>query len=330
MKGLGLDLLKVDLKKVSPRYKRPICAIRNIDKKFFGNYQLIRKHFGISSFVRDSHKLPFGAFTGFDFDELCKIMYSSCMDDESIGRFFQKHYQYRVIEKIWSSMHQWGRNAEGAWNEIVDTYECIRHFNFGNHEDFEIRLDHTTGHNRNGLSKHTRTCLDGVFAFLVYYKSKHAMTIGFSFMKGKIILLQQVQVVRGKTSFLSNIPDNRIEFAIKLFKENFPEHQLYLVDGKNLIENILAEYRNGLSEIIETRNRYRESASKSTKRKDVKFFKEQAEEYELARILQEAKISHLENDANRLESLYSDAGKYALNRSVHIREHNLSHYAVIF
>src|SRR3546814_14926469 len=47
-------------------------------------------------------------------------------------------------------------------------------------EGLEVTLDYTNGYNEQGMGKHSRTPLDGVFAYLVQYKGEHVMILGFS------------------------------------------------------------------------------------------------------------------------------------------------------
>jgi len=329
MKGLKLDSFKAELKKVSLRYKRPIYAIRNVASKFSGKLDLIKSHFDNFSFTKHCYRLPINLLSGLTFDELCKINYSSSfVMDDSVEKLFKKNYQYEIVRKIKSSMWRWGYGRD-VWNEVVDAYDCIRHFTFTNIPHFEIRLDYSTYSNERGYSKYSRTFLDGVFAFLVYYKEEHVMTIGFSIVAGKIVLLQQVQLAqRRKNRFLYKLPSNRLEFIVGLFRQNFPEHSIYLTDGKSLSERILSDYRNNLNNSLAQCEQYKKDLKKikgKTRTPYRKWLKETTEDCEVLK----NKIAHLENDGERLKSFYGNAGAYIINKGASIELNRIIYHQIM-
>src|SRR3546814_1923886 len=76
------------------------------------------------------------------------------------------------------------------------------------------------------MGKHSRTPLDGVFAYLVQYKGEHVMTLGFSLINDRQILLQQVQLKnRTGNRWLFRFPENRLEFIIDRSEEHTSELQ---------------------------------------------------------------------------------------------------------
>ena len=314
MKGLRLDLLPPDLFPVLPAYdKNPATSIVDIDKKLGHWKRHLTEHYGDRySFIKNYNQLPTKAFQGFSFEDLCKLYFSSkYIMDNSVIELFEKNFKYEVFRKIESSMWRWGMN-KGAWNEIVQVYNSIRNFHFVNDPDFEIRLDFSTHCNEFGYSKYTRIFIDGVFAFLVYYKKEHAMTIGFSVVAEKKLLLQQIQLAkRTGNRFLYKLPTNRLEFVIDLFRKNFPEHMVYVVDGRCLVEKTIADYKRGLCrtrEIYESCLQEISLASNKSKRSLEKYLLERKREC----IEYEAKISHLEQDKGRLIAFYNNSGRFAI------------------
>src|SRR3546814_5464994 len=105
---------------------------------------------------------------------------------------FDANPSHELLRKIKSSIWRWSLNDKSR-NEVVDAYAAIRSFDLGI-EGLEVTLDYTNGYNEQGMGKHSRTPLDGVFAYLVQYKGEHVMTLGFSIINDRQILLQQVQL----------------------------------------------------------------------------------------------------------------------------------------
>lgn len=319
MRSLSKELYRVDHKYA----KKPSGSIKNIDEKLGPAWmQHIREDYGEEfSFSSDYHNLPRDAFMGFSFDELCKLRYSTpIMMDGSVEKLFETSACHEVVRKIKSSMWRWGCGT-GTWNEIVDAYEGVRRFTFTDDPDFEIRLDHTTYFNEFGYAKYSRIFLDGVFAYLVYYKGVHALTIGFSILEKKQLLIQQVQSAkRTGNRYLYRLPKNRLEFVIDLFRASFPGFRLYVIDGQCLVEKTLADYRRGLLSAEKHCERYRHNLGRCDDAKRL------LEKNEKEREMFAAKISHLETDGPRLASFYRDAGRFTLGSAKKIN--GLTHYEV--
>jgi hypothetical protein len=305
LKGLNLRSLRLDLHKIkSETSEKPASTIRDWKKKLGSWVKEIEEWYGPKfDFMLNYHQLPLRMLDGFSFDELCKLRHSSvlCMD-ESVDKLFKTSAQHEVIRKISSSMWRWGCNR-GTWNEIVDAYNNIRRFTFHDSPEFEIRLDHTTGYNEYGYSKYSRIYIDGVFAYLVYYKGEHVLTIGFSITGDREVLIQQVQSMkRFGNRYLFRLPKNRMEFVIDLFNQNFPGYKIAVIDGQSLVEKNLRGYRHALKRVEELCEHYRRARDPESQ-KSLKLREE-----ECAR-LKEC-ISHLEGDADRLIAFYRDIGRH--------------------
>lgn len=303
MKGINMSSLKGELHHVDAEFaENPALSIQEVDSKLDFCRDFLKAYFKDFSFQKDYHKLPVGAFRNFSFDELCKLRYStfSTMDD-SVDNLFNRRLRYEVFNKIRSSMWRWGC-GNGTWNEVVNAWNGIRNFSLGLGPDFETRLDYTRGINAYGNSKFSRTFLDGVFAFLVHYKRKHVMTIGFSIMEGERILIQQVQLKqKSGNRWLYKLPKNRMEFAIDLFAKNFSGFTLYVVDGQSLAEKTLANYKEGLQRAQDKKDRV-EYCGADIRENEIEAF--------------QTRIAQLMADSPRLSHFYGDCGKYVLGQSI--------------
>lgn len=304
MKGLDLNTFKFNLTRLKHDSVNPSQGIKWRAK--LAPFMNHLSHYYRMPFDFQDHywDLRFEHFANFTFDEICRIKHSRaiCMHD-SVEKLFDKEPQYAIIGKIKGSMWRWGLN-EGSWNEIVDAYNGIRNFSLGDFPGFEIRLDYTTGRNERGYSTFARLFLDGVFAYLLYYKGQHVLTIGFSITAGRKILIQQVQsAMRAKNRSLYKLPSNRLEFVLELFSRNFPNHELFVVDGKSLTAKIKSNYENRLSD-----------NHKTLSEKPIRL-----EEKTLSRIREECqilkdKILHLESRQKDIAKFYRNTGKFRLGR----------------
>src|SRR5581483_4269851 len=132
--------------------------------------------------------------------------------------------------------------SSAKWNEVVDAYNALRSFSVMPEKGFELLLDHSTYYNEYGWSHYNRLYLDGVFGYLLLYKGEHVLTIGFSIMGGKRLLIQQVQApARKGNRALYRLPHNRVEFVIELFERHFEGYELSLVTGESLVEKTLSQ-----------------------------------------------------------------------------------------
>lgn len=253
--------------------------------------------------------LPLAALSALSFDQLCKVHYSSLfMMDQSVCDLFEKSQEHILVRKIESSMWRWGF-SRGKWNDVVAAHVGIRNFDLGL-EDFEVRLDHTTYVNECGYSEHSRTFLDGVFAYLVHYRGEHVMTIGFSVAADRRILIQQVQLVnRRGNRFLFRMPTNRLEHIIACFAAAFPGHDLYVVDGRAVGTKSLRSYEDALARAKRRLVNMRAGDAYSPVE-------------EIATL--EKKAAHLRADLPRLEAQYGETGRY--QRGAVLAMNSLDHY----
>jgi hypothetical protein len=317
MKGVALRCFSDPLLKVEKEYNtQPIQAIENVTTKL-GEHGLAIAHYQCGKsfdFEKEYYKLPIDALQGFLFDELCKLHFSSpYMMERSVAKLFDNDPRYRVMFKIGNSMWRWGFD-KGTWNEVVDVYDGLRNFTISLNPDFEVRLDYSTGCNQFGYSTFSRTYIDGVFAFLVYYKGKHVMTIGFSVLSKYRILIQQVQSAeRSGNRYLYKLPPNRLEHVIEMFFKYFPSHQLYVIEGDSLINKTLADYANALQRAREHAQEYREMIKKPNGNTDIN--RQMLERYSNNAVELVERIQHVHVDRCRIVLFYENTGKFALGRT---------------
>lgn len=310
MEGVELSSLAFELHKVNRRFEhKPSRSIRNICKKLGVWSVWADAEFGSEfSFQVDYYKLPLQAFAGFSFDELCKLYYSPFAEmSDDVTKLFKTDVRYEIIRKIKNSMWRWGL-SEGTWNEVVDAYNNIRRFSFINDGCFEARLSYTTSYNECGHSKFGRAYLDGVFGFLIYHKNKHVLTVGFSIIDGRRLLVQQIQMTQRKGNrWLYALPSPYVEYVIERMRENFPGYDIWIVDGKSLAKKILGNYRQSLA-------------------KAQRIVGRSLEDQESCSVLRR-KIAHLKQDTPRLAALYGNVGRFKLGKP--LSRNGLRHLQVL-
>jgi hypothetical protein len=269
--------------------------------------------------------LPFAVFERLTFDQAAKIRYSAGRNfDSKIENAFDADPSHELLRKIKSSIWRWSM-GDKSWNEIVDAYAAIRSFDLGL-ENFTVTLDHTSGYNELGMGKHSRTPLDGVFAYLVHYKGEHVMTIGFSVINGRQILLQQVQLKnRSGNRWLFRFPANRLEFIIDRFRSAFKGFRIHLVDGQSAGEKIVRAYSDSHSHVkklkADTQSRIKRGIGDVAEQKR-DLARHRAKDRELRE-----NIRHLKGDLPRLAAFYSGIGRYQLGTPY--RKNDLTHYAIL-
>ena len=255
--------------------------------------------------------LPLRAFAGVTTDQLCKIRYSQfTMMDQSVEKAFETDPTLLTIRKIENSAWRWGM-TKPAWNEIVDAWDGIRRFDIGV-PGMSATLDFTTGYNERGYSRHSRTYIDGVMAFLVHHRGKHVMTVGFSVAAGRRLLLQQVQLTSPRGNrWLFGLPRPRLEFVMDRLSAAFPRHRILVADGGQIASRNLASYRDGVERLAETARRADLAAARPGAGED-----EILRAREAARDLEALQARHdrLEGDVARIAEGYRQTGRYALGK----------------
>lgn len=308
MKGIVTNQLALTLRKIHPKWHTPLSTCRNISKKLKGKEKIIESYCRRQKsfdFFKNYHDLPLEAFAAFTAEELCKLRYASvfCMHT-TIDDLFENEPCFYMVDKLKISMLQWS-HCDSTWNEVVDAYHLLQKFSFGDLPDgFDVRFDHATYCNECGYSRYSRTFLDGSFGFLLYYRGKHVLTIGFSIIAGHGILVQQVQLKNKRGNrCMYKLPHNRVAYAIDLFRKNFPGYDLFIVDGGDLVEKSISAYKRAL------------------------VIAQQYEEFDDIARLSEM-IRHAEGDKDRLAHIYADVGTYIRLQDAEVSSHGLRHYRI--
>lgn len=248
----------------------------------------------------------------FTFDQLCKIKFSqSIMMESCVEELFDRGSDAHVVyRKVDNSMWRWGY-GRAKWNDVVDAYNAIKDFSLCV-DEFDVTLDFTTGYNERGYSRDARVFLDGVFGLLVHYRGRHVMTIGFSLMSERRVLIQQIQMVnRRKNRFLYKLPENYVEHVVDCFAKAFKDHTICMADGESYTERNLRDY----CDQVMTMNDHVVRETGDTKTRAIE-----------ARAELNNKRLHLAQDAKRITELYSRLGKW--ERGEEIKVNGLLHHTL--
>lgn len=177
----------------------------------------------------------------FSHEELVRLVIRTVFTNR-VSDWLEEDRNGGVIKKARLSMWRWGYTQRG-YNSVVRFYNAVQRFEFG--EGFEVRLDHPRGSNPTGWGLYHRdTYLDGAFAFCIYYKGQHVLTIGFSVTKWGIII-NQVQLKKRKGNrFLYKLPQPLLLYVMARMEACFGNSfQLWLVDGASAVAAVKASYK---------------------------------------------------------------------------------------
>ena len=317
MIGLHLRSLTGELERVPDNHKEePAQTIADPKGRLPHSARAeLDDRYGDWDFYDTYHRMPLEWFSDFSFDELCKLKYSSTyMMDESVRKHFETAARHDVVRKIANSMWRWGY-SRGTWNEVVDAYEALRRFRFSDNSDFTARLDHATYHNEFGWSKYARTYIDGAFAYLVYYKGVHVLTIGFSIMNGHRLLVQQVQLAkRTGNRWLYAIPKNRLEYTIDRLRESFAGYTFFVIDGASLVDKTVDQYQRTFERLSDDIARYETRCARDPGSEPDAYTVRSHASNLSDRELYKQKIEHLAQDRDRLVAFYRDIGRHTWGR----------------
>jgi hypothetical protein len=193
-----------------------------------------------TSFLDRRHELPEYCFRSFSKEDKLRIKFGSIITmHPTFVDALQMTNEFEVVNKIANSMWRYGYGQD--WNTLVRAYNGLKRFDFG--EGFEARIDMSTGCNTHGFTRYEGAYIDGTFGFLIYYKGKHVLTIGFSFADRKRLLIQQVQLKSKKGNrFLYKLPEHHLDYAIGKMREAFPDMGLYLCVADDQVKRIVQSY----------------------------------------------------------------------------------------
>ena len=191
-------------------------------------------------FNKHYYQLPGECFRKFSKEDKIRLKFASFITlHPTLVDKLEMIPEFEIIDKLLNSQWRYGYGQD--WNTAVRAYEGMRRFEFG--DDFEVRIDITTGCNHLGFSRYERVFLDGTCGFLIYHKGKHVLTIGFSFADKNRVLIQQVQLKNKKGNrFLYKLPCNVLDYAIEKMRDAFSGMSLYLCQADDQIKRIKESY----------------------------------------------------------------------------------------
>ncbi len=316
LEGVSLSSYDEELRYVPVNLNhKPILSFDCLDEMSNGKGREILEYYNEQDPCEIIHKLPANAFLKLSADHAAKAMQSR--QHTISGRVEEELYEQpilHIVDKIKSSMWRWGcRRA--PWNEIVDAYNGIRNFDLGI-DRLKTTLSYTEYVNAKGWSCHNATFLDGVFAFFIHYKGKHVLTIGFTIVAGRRILLQQIQAKSATGNrWMFKMPKNKTEFIVERITAAFPRHKILIADGANYADRSLKEYEDSLER------------HKGRLANKMKFdgFSNLSDLHEQIEALA-AKIAHLKSDKARISNIYTNVGRFVLGQE--FSANNMKHYEI--
>lgn len=182
------------------------------------------------------HYLEPQYFTDLTADEKVQLWQSSIVMSE-LGEHLKDQPETRLFDRVRLSLWHYGWPRD--YNESVRWYELVRTFDFG--DGFETFIDYPHGWSGYGYSEHTKTYLDGDLAYLVHYKGKHVLTIGFSVCRHGV-LIQQVQAKTKKGNrWMFKLGGSLLDVAVNKLVAHFGL-PAWVIDGDSLGQKIRRSY----------------------------------------------------------------------------------------
>lgn len=328
MHGIALSALDATLSRVpSDLDDKPIASFDFAEAIGPKGIVFLTRYYNLADDAAEVvHNLPAAFFEHLGVERAAMAIASSkySMSSQIEREIEETSPVFTVLRKIRSSLWRWGM-VHASWNETVDAYEGLRAFDLGI-PGLEVTLDHTTSYNERGYSEHSRTFLDGVFAYLLHWKGEHVMTIGFSFTANRGLLLQQVQLKNPRGNrWLFRLPANRMEFVIDRLAAAFPEHRIHVADGADIAGISLASYRSSLERARKMASDYDRRLDSATD-ENVDYITSYRDSLNEDADVLAAKIAKLEADLPRLAALYRDTGAYRLGDPLVLD--GIKHYAI--
>lgn len=179
-------------------------------------------------------RLPFEIIErSFTLDEIYQYYWYSVIMSEVSEEFDRNPYLfplYKIKSSFWRSCYKLD-----DYNLGVQTYHQLKNFDLGL-DDFEVKLDFSRYFNERGRSRFTETQLDSTMAYLIYYKGKHVLTLGFT-PSCHGILLNQVQMKSKKGNrWAFKLPEDYFEFFIKKFCESWNGIDVHFITPQSAAE----------------------------------------------------------------------------------------------
>lgn len=271
-------------------------------------------------FGTELRRMRHEVFNRLSFDQLCKVKYSyqSPYVEEIEKKFLETSPCHMIFMRIFSSFKLM-EFQKAKWNDLVSFYDGLTRFTV-EVPNFTVYLDFLMHWNPWGHSRYSDIFLDGVFAYNVHYKGEHVMTISFTPISNRRILIRQIQMTKPKGNrFLYKLPMNLTEFIIERFMLAFPDHQLLIADARDLAKQSLERYQSSWNRYQMLLDTYEHPSADDDE--------VAVETYRGYQLRTEEKMTALQNDIPRLLTVYGNTGKFLTENSIRIRD--LKHYPLL-
>lgn len=187
-------------------------------------------------------------------EEICKIWFSSQRRVPYDGLFSGRRPEnvpvdpiYRLVGKLQNSLFAWSQAHGPGWNQLSAAYRAVRNFDFAV-PGFSVHVDHADSILPSGPPEHAEANLedqrtlwyDGSLAYLIHFRGRHVLTLGFSLSADGYVLLQQIQnrSPRGNR-WLYRLPQPLFDHVLQRFEAAFaPEFHLHLIHPEDLRKQI--------------------------------------------------------------------------------------------
>lgn len=330
-RGLPLSILSGELHLVPEHMSGdPIASFDGLTAIGRLGRAYMKAHGGPRPFKEGCRVLPLMVLERLGFDRLCKTNFAGGHLHDTVRDLFRGGHlsqvgPHRLVERISSSMRRWGW-GDPDWNAVADAWRGLKAFDLGV-PGFEVEIDHVHTSAPRGWSIHSATYLDGALAFLVRWRDRHVMTIGFSFASGRRLLVQQIQTKsRTGNRWMFRFPRNRVEHVLDRFAAAFPDWDLHLVDGASLAAGTLSAYRRAIAKSRAACAMHRDTMRHS----GCEEMRSAARKWRLEEIAERRdvrqRIAHLAVDAPRIETLYAGSGRWV--RGAEFSSNGTLHHAV--
>lgn len=186
----------------------------------------------------------------FTLEEITMMDLSNMWSNRDLDEFIDGIPSLKLMKKI--KLSNWHtRFHTFGWSAIKKLHHKITSINLGLGEDFEIRLDWTTGCNKCGYSEFTRTFLDGELAYVIYHKDEHVLTLSFdTYTSGDKVCVRfnQLQAVKrkGNRCLFKINKGNYFSYLLEKFHNHFADIEVHQLDPMVTINKSLETYKNSV------------------------------------------------------------------------------------
>jgi len=255
------------LKKIEPKLKNPDKKLSKDDKDWWDRYYedyeeakaeaVKKKEFcNFKSYITE---VFFRNLRKLDVQDMARINHSSGISmGQKYNDLMEKLRPLWVFKKIELSSWHWGKYKSATYNECAEADNCLASFELGI-KDFTVAVDVSSGYNNMGYSRYTRTYLDTELAYIISYKGKHVLTIGFNIILGgdKTVQIRQIQCKNKKGNrWMYNMPKCYIDHIVDKFFEAFSGYDIHFITSSTATNDIAQAYINNVNKELKWLNEY--------------------------------------------------------------------------